>query len=103
LVLDVRGEGGMKFQVEIPDDAFWKVAEIAERFEMKVPEYAAEAVITAAAGKTLHETDPVVAAWRVGDTDAEIARRLDMTNAAVATRRRSYGLPANRRKKGNTR
>lgn len=89
----------MKFQVEIPDDAFWKIATVAEKFEMKVHEYAAEVVITAAAGRTLHETDPVVAAWRAGDTDAEIARRLDMTNAAVATRRRSFGLPANKNRK----
>jgi DNA-binding NarL/FixJ family response regulator len=90
----------MKFQVEIPDDAFWKVAARAETFDMKVPEYAAELVISAAGSRAIPESDPLVVLWRSGESDRAIARRLNMTNSSVATRRRHYGLPANRQPRG---
>jgi len=92
----------MKFQVEIPDEAFWKAAAKAEVFDMKVPEWTAELIINAANTGRLPQSDALVAHWASGATDAEIGRALDMTNAAVADRRRGYGLPANRRyAKGN--
>ena len=90
----------MKFQVEIPDEAFWKVAARAEQFDMKVSDYAAELVVAAAGARLLPDTDPLVAMWRTGCTDRQIAERFNLTNSAVATRRRSYGLPANRRARG---
>lgn len=93
----------MKFQVDIPDDAFWKVAARAEQFDMKVPEYAAELVVSAAGSRNPPDSDPLVSIWRTGATDAEIGRRLNMTNNSVAERRRRYRLPANRRyTKGTT-
>lgn len=90
----------MKFQVDIPDDVFWRVAARAETFDMRVPDYAAEVLISAAGKKNIPDLDPLVACWRQGATDREIARRFGMTNAAVATRRRGYGLPANRKPRG---
>lgn len=90
----------MKFQVDIPDEAFWKVAARAEQFDMKVPEYAAELMVAAAGSRKLPDTDPLVALWRTGATDREIASRFNLTNSAVATRRRGYGLPANKRARG---
>ncbi len=90
----------MKFQVEIPDEAFWKVASRAEQYEMKVSDYAAELVVAAASAHHLPDTDPLVAMWRSGATDRQIAARFNLTNSAVATRRRKYGLPANRKPRG---
>jgi hypothetical protein len=90
----------MKFQVDIPDEAFWKISARAEQYEMKVPEYTAELVIAAAGHRSLPDTDPLVAMWRSGATDRQIAERFNLTNSAVATRRRRYGLPANRRARG---
>jgi hypothetical protein len=96
----MRGEDAMKFQVDIPDDAFWKIAARAEQFDMKVPEYTAELVVAAAAARRMPDTDPLVAMWRTGATDRQIAERFNLTNSTVATRRRGYGLPANRRARG---
>lgn len=90
----------MKFSVEIPDEAFWKIASRAEQFEMKVPEYAAELVVAAASAHRLPDTDPLVALWRTGATDRQIAERFNLTNSTVANRRRKYGLPANRKPRG---
>lgn len=90
----------MKFVVDIPEEAFWKVAARAEVFDMKVPEYAAELVVAAAGSRSIPDSDPLVRAWRLGETDRDIARRLNMTNLAVADRRRLYGLPANRKPRG---
>jgi hypothetical protein len=87
----------MKFQVEIPDEDFWKLAARAEEFDMRVPDYTAELAIAAASNKVPRDHDPLVISWRAGATDAEIARQLGATNLSVATRRRRYGLPANRR------
>lgn len=42
------------------------------------------------------QNDEIVQLWSRGFTDPEIARRLNMTNLAVATRRRAKKLPANR-------
>lgn len=44
----------------------------------------------------VEQRDTVVRLHAHGFTDAEIARRLNMTNSQVATRRRRYGLAANR-------
>jgi hypothetical protein len=90
----------MKFQVDIPDAAFWKLAAAAEQFDMKVHEYTAELVVAAAGKPSLPDTDPLVAMWRTGATDRQIAARFNLTNSAVATRRRGYGLPANRKPRG---
>jgi DNA-directed RNA polymerase specialized sigma24 family protein len=87
----------MKFQVELPDDAFWRLAARAEQYDMKVPDYTAELALAAAAARLPRDRDPVVIAWREGLSDAEIGRRLNMTNSSVAGRRRRYGLPAHRR------
>lgn len=88
----------MKFVVDIPDEVFWKIAARAEVFDQKVPDYTTDLLISAAAVPVPTETDPVFRLWRAGYTDKQIARELNMTNLAVATRRRRhYRLPANRR------
>lgn len=87
----------MKFQVDVPDEVFWKLAARAEEFDMRVPDYTAELVTAASKTKTPMETDPVVVLWRLGMCDADIARELNRSNASVAERRRGYNLPANRR------
>ena len=90
----------MKFQVDIPDDIFWKAAARAETHDQKVGEFAADMLIAAAAMPTIPETDPIVRMWRAGLTDSQIASHLNRTNLSVSTRRRAYKLPANR-KNGN--
>lgn len=87
----------MKFQVAIPERTFWQLAERAELLDMRVPDYLADLAMAAAVGKVPTDTDPVVVLVRQGLTDREIARELGWTNLAVATRRRQYGMPANRR------
>ena len=87
----------MKFQVDLPDAVFWKLAARAEEYDMKVPEYTAELALAASSASIPQDADPVVIAWRSGLTDAEIGRKLNLTNSSVASRRRRYGLPANRR------
>jgi len=87
----------VKYQVEIPDEAFWKLAARAEEFDMKVNDYTAELAIAASTAAVPQDHDPIVISWRAGMTDAEIARHLGLTNLSVATRRRRYGLPAHRR------
>jgi len=89
----------MKFQVEISDDLFWKIAARAETFDQRVPEYAADLLIAAAHVRSPVDSDPVLRLWRGGLTDAQIARHLNLTNLAVSSRRRRFGLPANRRRK----
>jgi len=89
----------MKFQVDIPDDLFWKIAARAETFNQRVPEYAADLLIATAHVRSPVDSDPVLRLWRGGLTDAEIARHLNLVNRAVADRRRRYGLPANRRRR----
>ena len=87
----------MKFQVEVPDDIFWKAAERAEVHDQRVPEFAADLLIAVIAAPVVPETDPLVRLWRAGMSDSEIGRALNRTNQSVSTRRRAYKLPANRR------
>jgi hypothetical protein len=54
--------------------------------------------VVAARAERVMDSDPVVRRWRLGLTDKEIAAELVLTNLQVATKRRSFGLPANRRK-----
>ncbi|TXK17391.1 hypothetical protein [Homoserinibacter sp. GY 40078] len=88
----------MRFQMDIPDEQFWKLAGKAEQFDMKVPEYVADLCAVAASTSVPFDSDPVLQLWRARYTDAQIAARLSMTNSAVSSRRRRYGLPANRRR-----
>ena len=87
----------MKFQVEIPDEMFWKAAERAEMHDQKVHEFTADILLAVVAAPIVPETDPLVRLWRAGMSDSEIARTLGRTNLSVSTRRRSYKLPPNRR------
>ena len=87
----------MEATVRMDSQTFWKVAAIAEQFEMRVDEYLAELAVVASRRKLPPEMDPVIIRWRMGWSDREIARELAMTNEAVADRRRRYGLPANRK------
>jgi hypothetical protein len=88
----------MKFQVDVPDHIFWKIAEKAELFEQRVPDFAADLLVVAAAMRDVPEADPVVRLWRAGLSDSQIAGRLGLVNATVSSRRRGFGLPANRRR-----
>lgn len=87
----------MRFQVEVPDDVFWRLAARAELFDQKVPDMTADLLIAAAVARVPSETDPVLRLWRAGFSDAQIAAYLNVTNVSVSSRRRRYGLPANRR------
>lgn len=87
----------MKFQVEIPDNIFWKIAARAETFNQRVPDFTTDLLLTAAATRSPVDTDPVLRLWREGLTDKQIGARLDLTNATVAGRRRRHGSPANRK------
>jgi hypothetical protein len=82
--------------VDIESDTFWKLAAVAEQYEMTVPDYLNELATVASNRKLPSTTDPVAMRWRIGKTDKEIASELAMTNQAVAVRRRSFGFPANR-------
>lgn len=83
--------------VKLDDSLFWKLADIAEQFDMRVDQYLVEIASTSAKQKLLPIDDPVVTRWRTGMSDREIARELTMTNEAVHRRRRKFGLPANRK------
>lgn len=86
----------MKFQVEIPDVVFWKVAGMAEQHDMTVPNYLAELAFAASKARSPLVNDPIIMRWRAGLSDREIAAELNITNSQVSTRRRLYGFPANR-------
>jgi len=86
----------MKVSVDVEDLTFWKLAAIAERYEMRVDEFMQELALSASNRRVDAEVDPVAMRWRQGLSDKEIARELGMTNQAVSVRRRSHGLPANR-------
>jgi len=87
----------MKFQVEVPDEVFWRAAARAEMHDQKVSELAADLVIAASDTRAMPEYDPIIRLWRAGYTDAEVARMLNRTNLFVARRRQMYKLPANRK------
>lgn len=90
----------MKFQVEVPDEVFWKIAPVAEMFDLKVPQYAADLLVAHSLHPIPRDTDPVIRLWRQGKSDRQIAAQLGMTNAAVSSRRQHLRLPANRQPRG---
>lgn len=87
----------MEATVRMDSETFWKVAGIAEKFDMRVDEYLAELAVVASHRQLPAMEDPVVVRWRMGWSDREIARELAMTNEQVARRRQRFGLPANRK------
>lgn len=90
----------MKFQVEVPDEVFWKIAPIAEQFDLKVPQYTADLLVAHSLRPMPKDVDPILRLWREGRTDRQIAEQLGMTNAAVSSRRQRMHLPANRHTRG---
>lgn len=91
----------MKVTLDIPDELFWAVAARAETFDQRVDEYAVDLLVTSVATANPVENDPLLRLWRAGYSDAEIGFRLNQTNATVAARRRRFGLPANRKRRGD--
>lgn len=92
----------MKVTVDVEDLTFWKLAAIAENYDMRVDEFLNELAVSASKRRVDAEVDPVSMRWRTGMTDAQIAAELSMTNRAVSERRRSYGLPANKKPRNQT-
>lgn len=90
----------MKFQVEVPDEVFWKIAPIAEAHELKVPEYTADLLVAHSLRPMPQDIDPILRLWRMGRSDRQIASQLGMTNAAVSSRRQRMHLPANKHPRG---
>lgn len=87
----------MEATVRLEPETFWKIAGIAEQFNMRVDQYLAEMASVASRRKLPDDMDPILVRWRMGWSDREIAREFGLTNEAVAGRRRRAGLPANRK------
>lgn len=85
----------MKVELNLPDKAFWRLAAEAEQFGMSTAELIADLTLVSIRRIPEGQADPVVVRWRKGWPDKQIAAELNMTNSAVAFRRRKYGLPAN--------
>jgi DNA-binding NarL/FixJ family response regulator len=81
--------------VEVPDRYLFRLTDRAEASDMTVAEYLLRAGLTVAGISAKRETT-LAKLHELGQTDAEIARYLNTTNAAVAQQRRRLGLPANR-------
>ena len=87
----------MEVSVRLEPDLFWKLAALAEKFDMRVDQYMVE-LATVASRRTVPDViDPVIVRWRQGWSDRMIARELNLTNDAVGVRRRRFGVPANRK------
>ena len=84
--------------VDLDERTFWALAAVAESYGMKVNEYLADVAAAVSKRRLPSDIDPVIVRWRSGLSDSEIAAELGMTNLAVATRRRRFGYPANRRR-----
>lgn len=89
----------MRASVDIDDATFWKLANHAEQYDMRVDEYLSELAFIASRQHRPPEVDPVLSRVRRGLTDKAIARELGMTNHAVSSRRQRAGFPANKRKR----
>lgn len=87
----------IRVPVDIPELTFWRLAAVAEQYDMKVPDYLAEIALAASRRQDPLVVDPVIVWWRLGLTDKQIAGELGLTNAAVGDRRRRGGFAANRR------
>ncbi|TQL46689.1 hypothetical protein FB562_2213 [Homoserinimonas aerilata] len=92
--------------VTLPVTVWGRLASIADKQGVRVADVLAHAVAaevtapTFAPGgktKTPNLDDPVVRHWKDGLTDREICAVLGMTRAAVGDKRRSFGLPANKK------
>lgn len=89
---------GVEVMVKLDDSLFWKLAGIAEQFDMRVDQYLSEVASVASRRKQPSDSDPVLMWWRQGLTDREICAELGLTRETVGDRRRRIGLPANRRR-----
>ena len=80
--------------VEVPSHELFRLVAAAERRGMTLPEFLLNSG-RAVAGVGASGPDSIETLTRLGLTDRDIARRLGLTNATVATRRRRLGIPAN--------
>ncbi len=78
---------------EVPEPVWGRLASRADDLGVKVADLLSGAVTNLVPGD---ETDRVVRLARLGLSDKEIARAMELTNAQVARRRRLGGVPANR-------
>ena len=83
-----------KVTVDVPDRALFALSDRAEAADMTVAEYLLRAGLEVA-GITERRESTIGRLVVLGMTDAQIARRLNTTNAAIAQKRRQLGMPAN--------
>jgi DNA-binding NarL/FixJ family response regulator len=83
-----------KVAVDVPDKVLFALTDQAEAAGMSVAEYLLHAGL-ATAGITEKRESTIGRLVGLGMSDAQIARRLNTTNAAVAWKRRQLGMPAN--------
>lgn len=81
-------------KVNIPPRELFRLEDAAERRGMSLPDFLL-ASGRAVAGIGEPGPDSIETLTRLGLTDRDIARRLGLTNSAVATRRRRLGISAN--------
>ncbi|MBF4574697.1 hypothetical protein [Frondihabitans sp. VKM Ac-2883] len=85
--------------LDIPDKALFALSDAAEAAGMTVAEYAIRAGL-AMAGFGHDRKGSIERLWELGLPDAEIGKRLNMTNKAVAEQRTRLQLPPNRLVRG---
>lgn len=97
----------MRVSVDLPPELVWKLSAEAERRDVPTGEVIAEALVPTPAPRPRIRTDRQLNARisqrvKAGMCDADIAADLGETLRAVADRRRSMGLAANRRPTSRT-
>lgn len=85
----------MNINLQLPPKAVSRLADEADQYGMTVAELVADLTLVWIRRIPEGAADPIVARWRKGWTDKQIAADLDLTNLRVANVRRKYGLPAN--------
>lgn len=89
-LLPIRG-------IEVPASVLFKLEDMAERRNLTLSQFLVQAgMAVAGLAQAGSERDSIYALHEAGMTDKQIGQRLGMTNAAVARRRKTLGLAANR-------
>lgn len=87
-----------RVSVELDPTVFDRLALLASKHDLRVDQYLARLGGRLVKRRVTSTDDALVVLWRTGAPDKVIAAELNMTNAAVADKRRQFGYPANRAK-----